>query len=384
MTTVTYPGVYIAEEAPSFISINTVPTSVPVFACSNSEYSQLANEVATRVVSERQGEAVSNVSAGTSGTSAPDFYRFDSLLDLKSTGLSYRDSTIGASLFAYFSNGGGYCYVVKTEGLESVVPTLADVSLLVAAGQDISSAAAALCNGPGQFIFGILDVPSDKTLTTTNVTNVNVALGNLEQTAAYYPWLKASWSDRIIPPSAAIAGVYCSVDRDRGPWKAPANVQLQGGLIPEVGVSDIIQGAYTALPNAINMIRHVGNRASVVWGARTRSENTQWMHIPVRRLFNSIEKDLRQALTLSLFEPNNESTWEITRSAISNYLHSLWVAGALQGGTEKEAYFVHVGKGVTMNDEDIRQGKLIVKIGVAAARPAEFIVLSMSQDVMPG
>lgn len=404
MTTYTYPGIFVQEQKTKVLSISSAPTSVPVFACVEAEYGLLSKKtsVARAAALGRSAQPLQDSNSDFNSTAddlgaslpvardadalAPSFYRFNSMLDVDNSKL-VKTEVIYLALRAYFENGGGYCYVVKTADLSKVVPTLAEVSLLVAAGQDIKAAATALCNGANKYLFGILDVPAGKDLTVADdLDAANTALGSLQHTAAYYPWLKAEWAGaKAIPPSAAVAGVYCSVDRDRGVWKAPANVQLQGGLVPEKSVSDTLQGAST-LSNAINMIRQIGDRTTVVWGARTRASSTEaeWVHIPVRRLFNSIEKDLRDALGKSLFEPNNESTWDTARTAVSNYLHRLWIAGALQGGSDSEAYFVQIGKGVTMTEDDIRGGKLIINIGVAPARPAEFIVLSMTQDVMPG
>jgi len=367
-----------------------MPTSVPIFACASAEFNKLCPALKTRTANTRttledatENEQMTEISHRAD--IAARYCRIDTLLDVTSKGLQNTD-VIYRSLKAYFDNGGGYCYVTDTSMLATVMPMLPDVALLVAAGQNISSVTAQLASNNNQFIFGILDVPNGTTVTTAPLSASDDALlGTGARTAAYYPWLKASWSDALVPPSAAIAGIYCSVDRDRGVWKAPANISLQGGLVPVVGVSDAIQGAHT-INKALNMIRTVGERQSVVWGARTRAPQNEslWIHVPVRRLFMSIEKDLSHAMSLAMFEPNNEGTWEMTRGAISNYLHSLWVAGALQGATEEEAYYVRVGKGVSMTDDDIKQGKLIVNVGVAAARPAEFIVLSMSQDVLPG
>ena len=82
-----------------------------------------------------------------------------------------------------------------------------------------------------------------------------------------------------------------------------------------------------------------------------------------------------------VFEPNNQPTWQKVSAAIENYLYSLWCQGALAGATPAEAYFVQIGLDVTMTQDDIDQGKMIVQVGMAAARPAEFIVLQFTQNV---
>jgi phage tail sheath protein FI len=122
-----------------------------------------------------------------------------------------------------------------------------------------------------------------------------------------------------------------------------------------------------------DMIRTFDNLATVIWGARTLDDSDDWRYVSVRRHFNSVERDIGTAMQPMVFEPNNRPTWEKVRSAITNYLYSLWKSGALVGGTEKEAY--------TMTSDDIAQGKMIVKVGMSAVRPAEFIVLQFTQDV---
>jgi phage tail sheath protein FI len=130
-----------------------------------------------------------------------------------------------------------------------------------------------------------------------------------------------------------------------------------------------------------DMIRTFDNLATVIWGARTLDDSDDWRYVSVRRHFNSVERDIGTAMQPMVFEPNNRPTWEKVRSAITNYLYSLWKSGALVGGTEKEAYFIEIGEGITMTSDDIAQGKMIVKVGMSAVRPAEFIVLQFTQDV---
>ncbi|KYQ97004.1 hypothetical protein AWY96_00205 [Serratia plymuthica] len=208
-------------------------------------------------------------------------------------------------------------------------------------------------------------------------------------------------SDRVVlRASVAMAGVYARVDRERGVWKAPANVGLVGvtGLIAQgfmsegtkwpdtipVRVDDVLN---TKLVDAgVNAIRAFSGQGLRVWGARTMSPKAQtaWRYVSVRRLFNTIERDARAALHTAVFEPNSSLTWEWVRGALDNYLNALWRQGALQGETPAQAYFVHIGLGTTMTPKDIADGKMIVKVGVAAVRPAEFIILQLTQDVVAG
>ncbi|MCG3469088.1 phage tail sheath subtilisin-like domain-containing protein [Xenorhabdus bovienii] len=184
-----------------------------------------------------------------------------------------------------------------------------------------------------------------------------------------------------LPPSAAIAGIYCKTDSSRGVWKAPANVALTGIKSLTDNVDDKRQGDMN--DKGVNVIRSFTDRGFMVWGARTcvEASNTNWRYISVRRLFNSVERDIRQALRAVLFEPNNQLTWVRAKAAVDHYLYSLWQKNALMGNSPEEAYFVQIGQGITMTDTDIKEGKMIMKVGLAAARPAEFIVLQFTQDV---
>lgn len=199
--------------------------------------------------------------------------------------------------------------------------------------------------------------------------------------------------------SGVMAGVYARTDALRGVWKAPANVTLssvKGTVWPCPTPQQVIQDAPQPVtvtdelqeklnPVGINAIRYFTNQqAYVVWGARTQNgtdENPdkRWRYIPVRRLFNAAERDIKAAMRQVVFEPNSQPTWEKVSAAINTYLYAIWRKGGLQGTKPEEAYFVQVGKNVTMTDADIRAGKLIVKVGMAAVRPAEFIILQFSQ-----
>ncbi|MGJ3438318.1 hypothetical protein BSQ98_25645 [Serratia liquefaciens] len=205
----------------------------------------------------------------------------------------------------------------------------------------------------------------------------------------------------VLRASVAVAGVYARVDRERGVWKAPANVGVFGvtSLVAQ-GVSKDKSDSLTKWPSiatvglddamndklvkaGINAIRAFRGKGILAWGARTMlpPEKTDWRYISVRRLFNTVERDVREALRSVVFEPNSAMTWELVRSAVDHYLNALWRKGALQGDTPEQAYYVQIGLGATMSQVDIDHGKMIVKIGVAAVRPAEFIVLQLTQDV---
>ncbi|MGV7961253.1 phage tail sheath subtilisin-like domain-containing protein [Photorhabdus tasmaniensis] len=353
-TTTTYPGVYIEEDASLSLSVRTSATAVPVFAAAD-------------------GNLFIN-----------DYSRINSWLEylkLKSGPFSSAN-VLDISLRAYFINGGGYCYLVKTKDLTAQVPKLNDVTLLVAAGEDIKEAVSTLCQS-GKGLFAIFDGPQND----TNIKEPDTVLQPYTAThygAVYYPWLTAKWGENKtyvdIPPSAVMAGIYASVDNSRGVWKAPANVPVQGGLQPKYPVTDDLQAQYNK-DKALNMIRTFPKSGPLVWGARTLEDSDNWRYIPVRRLFNSAERDIKNAMSFAVFEPNSQPTWKAVHRAIDNYLYALWQQGGLAGNKAEQAYFVQIGKGTTMTEDDIKQGRMIVKVGMAAVRPAEFIILQFTQNV---
>ncbi len=183
----------------------------------------------------------------------------------------------------------------------------------------------------------------------------------------------------VLPPGSSIAGVYARVDRDRGVWKAPANVSLASVIGPSVKITHDDQENLNVDPTAgksINAIRAFAGKGTLVWGARTLAGNdNEWRYVSVRRLFNTIEESTQKASAFAVFEPNDATTWLKVKAMIEAYLFGLWQQGGLAGPTPEAAYFVNVGLGKTMTPQDILEGRLIVEIGIAAVRPAEFIIL---------
>jgi phage tail sheath protein FI len=186
----------------------------------------------------------------------------------------------------------------------------------------------------------------------------------------------------VLPPSSSVAGIYATVDSSRGVWKAPANVGLNAVSNLTFKVTNDIQDKMNVDPGSgksINVIRPFTGRGILVWGARTLAGNdNEWRYIPVRRLFNMVEEACKKATGQFVFEPNDANTWAKVRAMISNFLTVLWRQGALAGAKPEHAFYVACGLGTTMSPEDILEGKLIVEIGMAAVRPAEFIILRFS------
>lgn len=213
-----------------------------------------------------------------------------------------------------------------------------------------------------------------------------VALGVIKNNAsAMYNAIKAEYSKytKVLPPSPAMAGVYSRVDRGRGVWKAPANVGLIDVMKPMVSVAQSEQDVLNVNSDtgkSVNVILNSPGFGPLVMGARTLDgNNNEWKYINVRRFFSVVEESIKKSTSWAIFEPNTASTWVKVKAMIENYLYLQWRNGALAGATPGEAYEVRIGLGSTMNSVDVLEGRMIAEIGMAVARPSEFIILKFEQ-----
>ncbi len=198
--------------------------------------------------------------------------------------------------------------------------------------------------------------------------------------AFYYPWIKivdpVTNALKSIPPGGHIAGVYARVDQERGVHKAPANEVLRGVSDLEANISKGDQDILN--PRNINCIRAFPGRGIRIWGARTASSDSLWKYVNVRRLFLFLEESIDEGTQWAVFEPNDEKLWARVKQSISQFLTTVWRDGALMGTTQDEAFFVRCDR-TTMTQDDIDNGRLIVLIGVAPVKPAEFVIFRIAQ-----
>ena len=188
----------------------------------------------------------------------------------------------------------------------------------------------------------------------------------------------------LLPPSAAMAGIYTMVDRSRGVWKAPANVTLSYVDSVAEDIDDEQQAGLNAPMNgkAINVIRPFRGEGIKVWGARTLDGNSlDWRYINVRRTLLFLEESVKNAARAYVFEPNDAGTWINMKCMIESFLRSVWKRGGLAGATPEDAYEVHIGLGDTMTAEDILEGIMRITVLVAVTHPAEFIEITFQQQM---
>ena len=188
----------------------------------------------------------------------------------------------------------------------------------------------------------------------------------------------------LLPPGAAMAGIYTMVDNTRGVWKAPANVSMSTVVAPTVNITHDDQEELNVplSGKSINAIRSFIGEGTLVWGARTLDGNSlDWRYINVRRTMIMLEESIKIASKAYVFEPNVANTWVTIKSMISNFLTGIWKRGGLAGASPDDAFSVHVGLGDTMTPEDILEGILRVTVLVAITRPAEFIEITFQQQM---
>ncbi len=208
----------------------------------------------------------------------------------------------------------------------------------------------------------------------------------LSSFSAVFNTLRTEMARRLnlLPPSASMAGVYAQVDSVRGVWAAPANVGVENAVALAVETSDEGQADLNVSVDgkSVNAIRNFPGRGVLVWGARTLDGNSlDWRHINVRRTCNMIKQAIATAMASLAYEPNDPTTWNSAKSMIANYLQSVWVRGGLAGATAADAFEVNIGIGSSMTADDVASGVMRAVVQVSVTRPAEYIVLTVSQQL---
>ncbi|HJY75507.1 MAG TPA: phage tail sheath C-terminal domain-containing protein [Burkholderiales bacterium] len=201
----------------------------------------------------------------------------------------------------------------------------------------------------------------------------------------YFPWVRAlDPSGRtpgavLLPPSGYVAGLYARIDGARGVWKAPAGTEasLNGVVGLATELTDVQQGNLN--PISVNVLRRFDLSGVIVWGARTVSSDPEYKYVPVRRTAIMLRKSIYDGIQWAVFEPNDQRLWSALRTNIGAFMNSLFRAGAFQGEKANDAYFVRCGLGDTMVQDDIDRGQVIVLVGFAPLKPAEFVIVRIQQ-----
>lgn len=385
------PGVYVREVPTSGGTLTAVGTSTAAFVGRAPQAGAHVDEaVACNNLSQFMKEFV-----GTAGTG----------------------TDLARAVFGFFMNGGGRCYVVnigdaasiagdprKRTGLTSLEP-IDEIAIVAAPGfSDPASYDALLthCERLEDRV-AILDSPASvantdalkqvATLSTSEDGGPAAGIDTSEEIALrprnsasgygalYFPWItiRDPLGNGIVnaPPSGHIAGIYARTDAIRGVHKAPANEDIRGALGLAYRVTREEQGELNR--SGVNCIRYFTKKGICVWGARTLApEASEWRYINVRRLFNMIKESIAEGTGWTVFEPNDPTLWQAVTRDVSAFLKTLWLDGALMGASPSQAFYVKCDA-ETNPPEVIDQGRLIVEVGIAPVKPAEFITFRIGQ-----
>ncbi len=182
---------------------------------------------------------------------------------------------------------------------------------------------------------------------------------------------------RFVPPSGHVAGSFAAMDVALGPHHSAANSELRWIVALAKSIDAEAQSIYN--DEQVNVIRALPNRGIRIYGARTLSSDASWLYVSVRRLMSTIENAILNAMQWSVFEPNNATLRALIRRSCMTLLDTLWQRGAFAGASREEAYYV-VCDGSNNPVQAQANGELHAEIGIAAVRPAEFIVFRVGHQ----
>ncbi|MCL2177854.1 MAG: phage tail sheath subtilisin-like domain-containing protein [Proteobacteria bacterium] len=325
---------------------------------------------------------------------------------------------MGFAVYNFFLNGGGGAYIVNVgegaiaknyEDVFGALEKIRDISIICLPGKvlspgisnavDKSIIAAAISHAEDmKNRMVIVDLAQEERLVDAASVGA-LGLPSSKFSVAYYPWIEVANPSYkpaeegeepslepptlMVAPSGFVAGMWAKIDERRGVWKAPAGVEtaLLGVAGLADNVDDKLQGHLN--PLGINCIRKIPGAGPVIWGSRTLATKAlpEWRYLPVRRTASMIEESIYTNIQWAVFEPNDHRLWSSLRVNIDAFMNGLWRAGAFQGEKASDAYFVRCNLDDTMMQADVDLGKVIVEVGFAPLKPAEFVIVRIQQKV---
>jgi len=300
-----------------------------------------------------------------------------SFSDFQQHAAKQASSFMACAVKGFFDNGGSICYVsfAPKDGLQKALDALAKEKLSSLACPDLESYA----SGP-KFLAAHCEKAADRicVLHASEPVMAKVSVPVHSSFAAFYhPWVEAAGVS--VPPDGHILGMLAHADVRSG--GTVAGIALKGLS----GLSHAISEAETEILNTqgVNVLRFIAGRGNLVWGGRTTSTDSDWKYVAVRRLTIYLEQSIQEGTQWAVFEPNGENLWATVRRTVANFLHETWRTGAMQGKKPEEAFFLRCDK-TTMTQADIDAGRLVMIVGIAPVRPAEFVIFRIGQWVKPG
>ncbi len=326
------------------------------------------------------------------------------------------NNALAHAVRGFFLNGGTRCWVVSVPTLSgedvdwvekaldklALIDEIALVAIPVVPVRKGSSARVELDNGALKVVYPPTDSPTATRLTEIksmlvdhcavtlqdrfaiidgvpdkpdDVDHIKGGVAETTYGAVYFPWIDVSGEGDYLPPSGHIAGLYARVDTTRGVHKAPANEVLRGARALQHRISKARQDGLN--PEGVNAIREFDGTIKV-WGARTLKKNDEFTYINIRRLFLYLRESIDEGTQWAVFEPNGPHLWAKIIRNVSAFLRVVWGSGALFGDTPQQAFYVKCD--VETNPPESRDlGRVIVEIGVAVVKPAEFVIFRIGQ-----
>jgi len=268
--------------------------------------------------------------------------------------------------------------------------TIRDVNIVAVPGigaLDVVAFGTNYCAQRGDCFF-VGDVNSTDDTVAEAQTFINSLTVKASYGAVYFPWLRMadptgnSVAPIAAPPSGFVAGMYARIDARRGVWKAPAGTEANiGGAVGLVAdITDVQQDFLN--PIGVNVLRQFPASGLVIWGARTLATRSdpEYRYVPVRRTAIFLEQSIYNGIQWAVFEPNDEDLWASLRLNVGAFMMLQFRAGAFQGKSAKDAFFVKCDNQTTTQG-DIDAGIVNILVGFAPLKPAEFVVLRLTQIV---
>jgi phage tail sheath protein FI len=291
------------------------------------------------------------------------------------------DKYLPYAVEGFFGNGGKQCYICNVQngdyaGALAKLETIEEIAILYSPNTQAIAGLSNLLISHCERLKRFCIIDSQKGETPYNVSKP----WKSAYAALYYPWVYVEHNGKtsLVPPGGHIAGVYARVDAKFGVNRLPANQEIKGTIALENAVNS---SQIDNLNNeGINCIRSFEGRGIRVWGARTLSSDPEYKYVSVKRLLIYLERSIRRGTAWVVFEENNEATWVKVKLQVDVFLMQAWQARMLLGAKPQEAYFVKCDR-TTMSQTEIDNGTLNILVGVAAVKPADFLILRINHDI---
>jgi phage tail sheath protein FI len=312
---------------------------------------------------------------------------------------------LAPSLSGGAGGGGELSFAEYSALLQAELAGIDDAALLVASCDALLSGSADYTNYVGAFaayaesrprqdLFFVGDLPRKNTEATTSqavtatVTEFD-SLGASNFSGIYWPHVVVGDPAGVgrnptitLPPAAFVAGLFARTDGRRGVWKAPAGVDATLALT--VALDHQLHDLHSddLNPVGINALRTIPGAGRVAWGSRTMQPSSEWRYVPVRRTAIFLRTSIYNGIQWAVFEPNDEPLWSSLRVSIGGFMETQFRRGAFAGRTSDEAYLVKVDAETT-TPIDQAAGVVNILVAFAPLRPAEFVVVQLSQKTQP-